>query len=293
MNLFKRSFSVALLVATTYISAIAVAASEIIVGEDILPAFEKLEASMTARLEPLEATSQNNVEPQLINGTPVNPALFPAIFRMTTGGTCTATVVGPAAILLAAHCVGHFQRIAFVAGGQEVFGICERAPGYHSVSNRSEDWALCLLERTIAGFAYESVDVENIPSAGARLVLTGYGCTFKGGRSDGLLRIGVSTVVDKPATNWPKETSTIYTKSDPSAGEAILCPGDSGGPLFRVSDDLGAARTVVGVNSRTTFEYGVSFFAATGSEAGSSFVANWIERHQQKICGVNLFVGCK
>ena len=233
------------------------------------------------------------MQPQLINGTPVNPANFPAIFRMTTGGTCTATVVGPAAMLLAAHCVGNLERIAFVAGDQTITGICEHAPGYQPPQNRSDDFTLCLLEREIRGFQYESIGIESVPAVGTTLVLTGYGCTFEGGSLDGLLRIGVSKAVDNPVASWTNEASTIFTRSDQNAGEAILCPGDSGGPLFRSGADLGAARTVVGVNSRTTFEFGVSLFAATGSQAGRAFFLDWTNRHGQKICGVNLQLGCK
>lgn len=292
MTILKLALCIPLISVISLVT-ITTAAADVIVGEEKLPAYGKLEASVTVRFAPLQKTQLNNVESQLINGTPVNPLQFPAIFRMTSGGTCTAAVVGPASILLAAHCVGHLRRITLSAGGREVIGICEHAPGYHSITNRSEDWALCLLERTVGGFPYESVNIRSVPSVGDRLILTGYGCTSEGGSLDGLLRIGVSTVVDKPNAHWPDETSTIYTSSDPSVGGAILCPGDSGGPLFQASGDLGAARTVVGVNSRTTYQYGVSFFAATGSKAGSSFIIDWTERHQQKICGVNLFVGCK
>lgn len=276
---------------TTFVGGQAL--GEVKVGKDRLPAFEAFEQQVRVRIEPLPGVPANDVQPSLINGTPVNPAEFPAIFRMTTGGTCTATVIGPATMLLAAHCVEDLERIAFVAGGQTIAGICEHASGYNPPKNRSEDFALCLLEREISGFSYESVDIEGVPALGTILVLTGYGCTFEDGPLDGLLRIGVSTVVEKPFPEWPDETSTIYTRSDPNAGGAILCPGDSGGPLFRSGADLAASRTVVGVNSRTTYQAGVSLFAGTGSQAGRTFFLDWSKKHGQKICGVNLPTGCK
>lgn len=271
------------------------AAGGVTVSETRLPAFEALEGTVRARFEPVPSVpGVTDAEGSLINGTPIDPAVFPAVFRMTTGGTCTATVVGPAAMLLAAHCVDDLERIAFVAGGRTIAGICEHAPDYRPPLAPSADFALCLLEREVGGFSFESVDIADVPALGATLRLTGYGCTFKGGGLDGFLRIGSSTVVDKPFANWPDEASTIYTRSvadtDENRDDAILCPGDSGGPLFRVAGD---ARTVVGVNSRTTFQHGVSLFAATGSEAGRAFFNDWTSRHGQKICGVNLATGCR
>jgi len=204
---------------------------------------------------------------------------------------CTATAIGPATILLAAHCIDHLAFIDFVTLDNATTGICEQAPGFEVVDD-SEDWALCLLEHELTGIPFETVDLEALPAVGDPLILTGYGCTQEGGALDGLLRIGLSIVDDKPF-NWPDETSTIYTASDMSAGGAILCPGDSGGPLYRFSGGVGDARSIVGVNSRTTFEFGVSLFSAMASEAGRKFVSQWAERHGQSICGHNLEEGCR
>jgi hypothetical protein len=229
----------------------------------------------------------------LINGTPADPRFFPTILRMTTGGTCTAALVGEAALLTAAHCVPHGALIKFIVGAREVQGVCEQARGYHPQFNQSEDWALCLLEFPILGIKYETVDA-NVPAVGNSVVLTGYGCTSEGGPQDGILRIGRSITVDGQSTGLPAETSTIYTKSAISEGGAILCPGDSGGPLFVFTgNSFNDARSLVGVNSRTTFQFGVSLFAATGSRAGRQFFKDWAERHNQNICGVNTEQNCR
>jgi V8-like Glu-specific endopeptidase len=45
---------------------------------------------------------------------------------MTTGGTCTASVVGPATVILAAHCVDHQAPITLVAGGRRVVAFASR-----------------------------------------------------------------------------------------------------------------------------------------------------------------------
>jgi len=212
---------------------------------------------------------------------------------MTTGGTCTAALVGEAALLTAAHCVPNGAVIRFVVGARETRGVCERAPGYHPDTNESEDWALCLLEFPIIGIKYETISAS-VPPVGTRVVLTGYGCTEKGGSSDRRLRWGISDTADRPRDGFPDEASTIYTESSINMGGAILCPGDSGGPLFVVAgNSFNDARTLEGVNSRTTFQRGVSLFAATGSAAGRQFFNGWAERHSQLICGVNTKKNCR
>ena len=274
--------------------AMAVEASEMTVGDDRIAAFEELESQVRARFEPLPDAGEPDVDGLLINGVPVHPSVFPGVVRMVTGGTCTATLVGPAAMLIAAHCVGDGERIAFSASNRLIAGICEHAPGYHPITGPGNDWAMCLMEFEIGGIDFERIDIDEVPPPGTVLGLTGYGCTEQGGDLDGLLRIGASRVVDNPVPSWPDEPMTIYTQSDPDAfSQAILCPGDSGGPLFRVGADLGSEREIVGVNSRTTFRFGVSLFSATASEEGRAFLTDWTDRHGQKVCGINLDLGCR
>jgi hypothetical protein len=263
------------------------------VGETATARFRELVRDQPITFTALPPVAESSGE-LLINGVPADPKFFPTVFRMTTGGTCTATLIGEAALLTAAHCVGHGALIKFVLGAREIRGICEQARGYHPQLNKSEDWALCLLEFPVLGINYETIP-SNVPPIGQRVLLSGYGCTQQGGALDGKLRIGLSDTVNGQSVGFPRETSTIYTKSsiDPG-GSAILCPGDSGGPLFILTgNSLNDARTLVGVNSRTTFEFGVSLFAATGSPAGRQFFKDWSERHGQKICGVNFDQSCR
>jgi hypothetical protein len=262
------------------------------IGSVATPRFQELVRGQAIVFSPLPPVSTPSGE-QLINGVPVDPKQFPTVFRMTTGGTCTATLIGPAAMLTAAHCVPNGAQITFVLGGRDVRGLCEQARGYHPQFNQSEDWAICLLEFPVTGISYETIAAD-VPAIGKRVVLTGYGCTQQGGSLDGTLRAGVSDTVTGSSTGFPAETSTIYTKSNIDGGGAVLCPGDSGGPLFVVAgNSFNDARTLVGVNSRTTFQFGVSLFAATGSTAGKQFFRDWAERNGQKICGINTDQSCR
>jgi Trypsin len=255
--------------------------------------FQELMRSRTIVFSALPPVASAATEPLLINGVPVDPRQFPTLFRMTTGGTCTATLVGQTALLTAAHCVANGALIQFVLGERQIRGLCEHARGYDPQFNKSEDWALCLLEFPVVGINYETVAATG-PTTGKRVVLTGFGCTQQGGPLDGKLRVGISETVDGQTMGFPAETSTIYTKSTIAEGGAVLCPGDSGGPLFVVSgNSFNDARSLVGVNSRTTFQFGVSLFAATASVAGRQFFRDWTERHGQKMCGINEEQNCR
>jgi hypothetical protein len=261
-------------------------------GTTTTPRFQELTQGRSITFSALPALPEPSGE-LLINGVEADPRHFPTVFRMTTGGTCTAALVGSAALLTAAHCVPDGALIKFVLGTRDVRGLCEHARGYQPPLNKSEDWAMCLLEFPVIGIRYEAL-AESVPQLGTEVVLTGYGCTEKDGAIDGKLRVGLSQLVDGQKLAFAAETSTIYTRSAiPTAG-AILCPGDSGGPLFVVSgNSFNDARTLIGVNSRTTFQFGVSLFAATGSAAGRQFFRDWSERHGQKVCGVNTDQNCR
>lgn len=267
-------------------------ASAQIAFSDPVPEFEEFARTLEVEVSPIEATNDNDVGQSLINGTPVNPREFPGVLRMTTGGTCTAAIVGPATILFAAHCLQGNTSIRFVNGsGDAVRGVCTIAPVYN-LNTHANDWALCLLQRRVTGIAFETIDTGTKPEAGERLMLTGYGCTLPGGSSDGILRAGFSDVVAQPS-NFAREPSAIFIRSSVGEGDALLCPGDSGGPLFRSGDDTSAARQIVGVNSRVSFQTGVSIFSATASPAGAQFIRAWAEATNQEICGVNREIGCK
>lgn len=278
------------LIATTIGLTNGGAMADISFAADPIPEFEALAAEEDITLELLPESDEDDVDQLLINGMIVSPKKFPGVLRMTTGGTCTASLIGPATVIFAAHCLGNKNRITFRAGGKRVRGICQKAPGYNPTTHQ-QDWALCLLERRAIGIVFESVDIDTKPVSGDRLMLSGFGCTVEDGPLDRRLRVGFSDVVSQPA-NFRREPSAIFTHSAITAGEAILCPGDSGGPLFRTGDGDDPVRKIVGINSRTSYSYGVSIFSATASPEGAAFIRGWSEVNNQEICGVNLDIGC-
>ena len=260
---------------------------------ELNPAFAVLADEASYVIEPLEQDAENSVGQSVGNGQIVDPRFFQGVLRMRTGGTCTASLVGPAVILIAAHCVEEDRRIRLCGGRCACGRNCVIAPTYNP-DRHSDDWSLCLLERRVAedSIVFETVDIETRPADGTRVALVGYGCTVRNGLIDGRLRLGFSTLASRPP-GFRREPTALYTSSNVPQGEAYLCPGDSGGPLFIMGDDAAGPRKIVGVNSRTTYEYGVSVFSALASPAGASFVLEFVELTNAEICGVNRDLGCK
>lgn len=236
------------------------------------------------------------VEQLLINGSPVDTRYFPAVFRMLKrdGSTnCTATVVGPSTIFFAAHCLQHnYQQVNFSSKTVSARGICEQAPGF-ILGKSDEDWALCLLNKSVTLPKFESLNFNQTIPIGQRVVLSGYGCTFRGGPAGKTLRIGIADSIERP--NWLRpEENTIYAYAPNVTNGAILCPGDSGGPAYVFSSDsLTSKRWVIGTNSRTTYDSRVSLISSTFSSKGKEFIDGWRKRYNQEICGVNKRSNCQ
>jgi len=286
-------------VAGLLVSALVGVSAEPRVGTALTPGFEELWATAPAGEEEEfgelpDPPPPAPLEPLLVNGREVNRRFFPTLFRKTTGPLCTAALVGPSALLTAAHCMLDGVHSRFRLGDTRIRGLCRHAPGYDGGANVSEDWALCLLELPVLDIVYERVG-DAVPALGTAVTLTGYGCTVPNGPSDNILRIGLANLVSRPPTSGaPVEASSIYTKTNVAAGGVVLCDGDSGGPLFQIQgNSMTDARTLVGVNSRSNGGGGVSVFAAAGSQAGRQFFESWVRLHQQKVCGVNTSDNCR
>lgn len=241
---------------------------------------------------PIPSTARNDIETQLRNGEEVNPRDWPAVLQADGVDFCTSVVVGPNTILLAAHCVQHQGAITVTtARGEIVRGLCERAPGYERSTGRSEDWALCFTDKRLRGITFERISLAAPPPLGSAVVLIGYGCGERGG-AVGTLRIGRSTIGEKPRRLLGVRPASLFTSSDAGAGEPKICGGDSGAPLFQHSGGV-TRRAVIGVASDESV-LDISVFAATGAEAGKTFIEDWEKRHNAEICGVDGFkAGCR
>lgn len=214
-------------------------------------------------------SNKNTLEPVLIKGTPVDRAKYPAVVRIRSdsGSGCTAAVVGPQAILTAAHCAETGERVSF----QTVDG-----KSFTAVMTHYEQWPGTDLDLNLGKVSTTmsvtplSIRTDAFEQPGMLVELTGYGCTQPGGTggNDGILRAGTARVTGAQAFD-------LVTVGAPAA----LCYGDSGGPVLY-------GNRLIGVNSKGNIVDKNFTTRTTHTQAKA-----WLERTASAlgllVCGVN------
>lgn len=230
---------------------------------------------------------------EVANGTVVRREDWPTLVLAEIGGkprpeTCTGTLVGPRAILTAAHCVddGAAQALParLLVGASLVTLRCDIHPDYMKDAyaapepRNSHDYALCFVatEKKYAALnalRFEVVETQHALDEGERVMFTGYGCdrlsissqgAMTWSQAKGKLSIG-NALVEAASGTWPQKAEYLTVRSDPTKDPSV-CPGDSGAPLFTGVSALkpreGKSRRVRGVNSRVCGQLrGVSYSA--------------------------------
>jgi hypothetical protein len=253
------------------------------------------------------------IQPQLRHGVEADTDDWPASFYFTFQGSqgpelCSASLVGPQALLTAAHCVPPTKILPFRLTKAPFTATCTE----HAIYNVdvSADWALCKVGAAVPvpGGLFETIELTPLSAMqGSQLVLGGFGCT-----SD---QVSQAQVAASPTyvigSNVVAETSlTASSRSYDSQfyGEsqknnlftepwgANTCPGDSGGPAFRitlVSGKLYAHRVIDAVNSRVFYAdsthttWGASLLSGTGGPDFVNWATTWANQQKVTICGIN------
>ena len=252
---------------------------------------------------PVSHLRQDLLQPRIGNGSTADPSQWPATVVMLAGGMgkCTGTFVGPEVLLTAAHCVGQGAKAIVV--DWETTGVCHRQSDWLFGVNMSPDWALCRMKPVSrSGLFFERLNLnDDAVKVGARLMLAGFGCVDLDRENwkeenPPVLRVGSAIVerlpnLDASWANW------IVTVPATHGGASFVCPGDSGGAVYRQS--ASGVRSIIGVVSavgadKDKPDYKASYVSALSTPALKAFVTKW---HQDQsvapstspaICGMTV-----
>jgi secreted trypsin-like serine protease len=186
----------------------------------------------------------NDVQPQVIGGTPAAQGEFPWIVRLSMG--CGGSMITQQILITAAHCVpatGPNTTITATLGAVDLqdpnrtvvrSDYVIRAPG--AGGPPGDDWALIRLER--------SVDVPTVPIAttpefdSGTFTVAGWGAAVEGGPQQRfLLKAEVPFIDDVQCASAGSDYLDLVPDEEICAGNwddggVDTCQGDSGGPLL-------------------------------------------------------------
>lgn len=262
----------------------------------------------------------------LANGEKVeHPELWAAVVVATrSSGFCTASLIGPNVLLTAAHCVDALDSkepsrtvsgTLTIGGRTRAISHCTMSAPYAAsripdldIPRSSEDFAVCEVGGDFGEIRFETLSFSQVKERSG-VLLSGYGCTkvwvfanHLRSSTDGrrALRIGAAKIEARGVFDASSARGS-YLRSRSEDDEPIICPGDSGGPVFvgADTDNPGGKRRVVAVNSKVTavadhgsYDY-LSFFAAVSDASFNELLTDWQAKNptRRKVCGRDLDAG--
>lgn len=208
----------------------------------------------------------DDVDRVLIGGRPAKPGELPISMFINN---CTATLVGPEALLTAAHCRQTGQRIFFRTKATDYSGVCTRHPRYNN-NTVDNDFALCRFSPKLVSKYYASLSPVPV-AVGDKVTMQGYGRNQLG-----VLYVGES-VVDR-----------INSQDIQTNTKVKLGGGDSGGALFVYAKDLYKGPFIqIGINSRGAVNGNRAYFNRVNLARSQKFFADWAKANKVAICGIN------
>lgn len=223
-----------------------------------------------------------------------------AVYLKNSG--CSAVIVGPHVLLTAAHCVpnGLAEVPRFLHRAKEP-GRCQRQPDASDESRGrgscgrparkrppGADLALCVFGDPAfpADYRYQILATK-APAPGTLLTFVGFGCTGTGScEAAGTSASSSSAQQGTTRMHLVASDATWITEADLSRGDAGLCAGDSGGPVFLGPD----GRRVVAIAKASCIGWRIERSAVTplGTPSTVDWMCRWTRQdpHRREILGL-------
>lgn len=205
----------------------------------------------------------SDARPVLINGNPVDKTKYPNVLRIlsASGAGCTASLIGPQAILTAAHCATTGETVSFTTvDGKSYVATMER---FAQWPGTDLDLNVGRVATPVTGIKPLEIRTDRFEKANLLVDMIGYGCITPGGGggNDGILRMGQGKVTGAQAFD-------LILAASPSA----LCYGDSGGPVLYQGKQIGVNSKGniqdTSYTTRTTLPESLAFFQQVSKSLG-------------------------
>jgi hypothetical protein len=190
---------------------------------------------------------------------------------------CSATLIGPTALLVAAQCVTDGGEVVIEFRGMRKPGTCKHSE--RSAFAPRADFALCLLFSPIEGIQFDTVNLNSARiRKGTEVFITSFSTCAESPiyePTGARFRISDAVVISLPREREQDPNSIVVRGG--------ACTGDDGGIAYIALAPK--RRMVVGVNYRS--DKRESYISSLSTNDAQAFLKRWTQETRAAVCGVN------